>query len=87
MRIRRLDQSVFSGARPALDLFLPRDCGFDIGCCFEVDQCVDTVSFRKSFCQTIFVLIESSFQIVGDSCIEHVVVTIGQQKNVIGAQF
>jgi hypothetical protein len=70
LRIYRVDNVDFLFASPSFDLLFPLDSGNRIAYRFEVYQTVNIVSVGKTGNQVMFVLIDSLFNIAGNTDIQ-----------------
>ena len=81
--IQAFDQRVFLTAPPSFDLFLKSDCIIDIFECGVKNEFMHIVSACKTFDQCIFMLIDTTCEIIGDTCVENFVVPVGENIDIV----
>lgn len=83
LRIIPFDKLYFPAASPLLDSFFPSDSTQDVCGFFKIHQFVSSVLFSKPFNLVIFVFVNPSNEVIGNTSVESTVPCIGQDVNVI----
>jgi len=78
-----LIRSNFFLSGTGLNLFFSGDGAFDTIRDFVVHQHIDMISFRKTFYELSFVLPDSLFQVIRETCVERRMFGIGQDINIV----
>ena len=83
LRIHAADQVIFLLSWPAFDLLLSDNGALGIIAYLIIHELGGVVPFRESFDYLLFVFVNSSLQVIGDSCIKHGVAFIGHHVYVV----